>query len=139
METFTLFLLLFTVLVGAFITKTFFVIFKLLHKDAMRRGLGTNHVNIVERAYRGRDYRASIRYSMLDDIQLYYPHGPYDGAPVICVDDNHKKHMIKQLVNGLSEKIYEDGAVEIIDHNRNNTLPPWEREIDLRLKVYVPE
>lgn len=141
METFNLILLVFTVLVGAFIVKTLFFVVEFVRNEMLGKAWGTGRVvNIVEKAYRGRDYRTSIRYSMMDDVNKCLHHGqsPFSGQPILTNED-HKKYMIRQLINDLSEKIYEDGVVEIEDNNRNYSLPPWEREINLRLKVYVPE
>ena len=90
---------------------------------------------IIERAYRGRDFFASFVYSTREAIMRNpYPRNPDE---IIIMDAKHKKHIVEKYSRGLVDEMFKAGCIEMKEQDDN--YMPFQKRVDLRVKVYQPE
>lgn len=97
-------------------------------------------VNIVEIAYRAVDYQTSVTY--VDRDHLMNSNYRFDPISLNVInDERHKQRIIEKSVIDLTKKMLSDKVVEIkeVGYMEDYNLAPYEKKINMRLKVYVPE
>lgn len=91
-------------------------------------------VNVIEKPYWAHDIRSSTVYVPLDNAKYLMQNGYYR-PNLIIQDQEHKQHIIEQMARKIGLEALKMGAIEVIDNEIDN---PFEKRIDMRLKVYKP-
>lgn len=85
---------------------------------------------IIERAYRGVDFRYQFQYS------TEYPRF-YNESLQFIENNEHKQYIIRDAVRKMADNLYESGCIEIEEHEVDYS--PTHKQVVMKIKVYKPE
>lgn len=88
---------------------------------------------IIERAYRGVDFRYSFQYQKEESLR----HNIFNPNVMIIDDGDHKEYIIRDAVRKIADNLLENGCIEVNEETEKHY--PHYKRVTLKVKVYKPE